>query len=506
MGSDIFMLGALWKALVTISDPVILLVILAATLVAVIFGILPGLNASMLAVLILPFVFTMDKLIALPLMAAVQAVAQTGGSLTSILIGVPGTPGNAATVLDGFPMSKKGEGARAMGVTIMASTSGGVISIILAFLMIPLIVPLVMKFRSPELFCLIVAGLFFLATLTRGSTIKGLISAGLGILIACIGYHTKSGLERFTFGNWYLYNGVPAIVLLMAMFALPSLAELYIQGKPVAAGKAMGIGSYRQTLKGMADVFRHRFIWLASLVIGYIIGVIPGLGGTVSSWIAYGYAKGVSKHSEEFGKGNIEGVIAPETSNNSEQGGAMVTTLAFGIPGDGGMVLFLAAMVMVGLRPGPIMLLQETNICFVILLSIAAANLIAGLLCFSMVPYLDRITRITPFNLFCFTLPLIYVGVYSSDLQILDIALLLIFGAIGILLKRCGFNLAALILGFILGRLFEHYLWLSLDGFGPLFWTSPICLALLISVILTLTKDLWMPFISRLKGGAKQSL
>jgi len=184
----------------------------------------------------------------------------------------------------------------------------------------------------------------------------------------------------------------------------------------------------------------------------------------------------------------------------------MVTTLAFGIPGDGGAVLFLAAMVMVGLRPGPIMLIQETNICFVTLLSVAIANLIAGLICFSAVPFLDRITRIRPFNLFCFTLPLIYVGVYSSDLQVLDIALLLIFGAIGILMKRCGFNLAALILGFILGRLFEHYLWLSLDAFGPLFWTSPICLALLISVFLTLTKDIWVPFISRLKGGAKKSL
>ena len=152
----------------------------------------------------------------------------------------------------------------------------------------------------------------------------------------------------------------------------------------------------------------------------------------------------------------------------------MVTTLAFGIPGDGGMVLFLAAMVMVGLRPGPIMLIQKPDVCFVILLSIAVANLIAGLFCFSLVPYLNRITRVTPFNLFCFTLPLIYVGVYSSDLQILDIALLLIFGAIGIVLKKGGFNLAALILGFILGRLFEHYFWLSFDGFGPLFWTSPM--------------------------------
>ena len=505
MGNDTLMLGALGQAIVAISDPVILLVIVAGSLVAVIFGVLPGLNATMLAVLILPFVFTMDPLIALTLLAAVQAVAQTGGSLTSILIGVPGTPGNAATVLDGFPMSKKGEGARAMGVTIMASTSGGVISIVLAFLMVPLIVPLVMKFRSPELFCLIVAGLCFLATLTRGSTIKGLISAGLGILIACIGYHTKTGLERFTFGNWYLYNGIPTIVLLMAMFALPSLAELYVQGKPVAAGGVTGAASYRETLKGMVDVFRHRIIWFSSLIIGYVIGVIPGLGGTVSSWIAYGYAKGVSKRSAEFGKGNIEGVIAPETSNNAEQGGAMVTTLAFGIPGDGGMVLFLAAMVMVGLRPGPIMLIQKPDVCFIILLSIAVANLIAGLFCFSLVPYLNRITRVTPFNLFCFTLPLIYVGVYSSDLQILDIALLLIFGAIGIVLKKGGFNLAALILGFILGRLFEHYFWLSFDGFGPLFWTSPICLALLVSVLIALTKEAWMPLISRLRPGAKKS-
>ena len=332
MANDTLMLGALGQAIVAILDPVILLVIVAGSLVAVIFGILPGLNATMLAVLILPFVFTMDPLIALTLLAAVQAVAQTGGSLTSILIGVPGTPGNAATVLDGFPMSKKGEGARAMGVTIMASTSGGVISIILAFLMIPLIVPLVMKFRSPELFCLIVAGLCFLATLTRGSTIKGLISAGLGILIACIGYHTKTGLERFTFGNWYLYNGIPTIVLLMAMFALPSLAELYVQGKPVAAGGVTGVASYRETLKGMVDVFRHRVIWFSSLIIGYVIGVIPGLGGTVSSWIAYGYAKGVSKHSAEFGKGNIEGVIAPETSNNSEQGEQWSRRLLLGYP------------------------------------------------------------------------------------------------------------------------------------------------------------------------------
>ena len=506
MANDTFMLGALGQAIATISDPVVLLVILGGTLVAVVFGILPGLNATMLAVLVLPFVFTMDAMIALPLMAAIQAVAQTGGSLTSILIGVPGTPGNAATVLDGFPMSRKGEGSRALGVTIMASTSGGVISIVLAFFMIQLIVPLVMKFRSPELFCLIVAGLCFLATLTRGSTIKGLISAGLGILIACIGYHTKTGLERFTFGNWYLYNGIPSIVLLMAMFALPSLGELYVQGKPIAADGVTTTVSYRQTLKGMVDVFRHRVLWLTSLIIGYTIGVIPGLGGTVSSWIAYGYAKGISKHSEQFGKGNIEGVIAPETSNNAEQGGAMVTTLSFGIPGDGGMVLFLAAIVMVGLQPGPVLLLQHTDVCFVTLLSVAIANIIAGIVCFASVPYLNRVTRLTPFSLFCFTVPLIYVGVFSSDFQVLDLLLLLIFGAVGVVLKRSGFNLAALILGFILGRLFEHYLWLSLGAFGPLFWTSPICLTLLFSVIAVLTKEAWMPLIGRLRQGAKKSV
>ena len=240
MANDTFMLGALGQAITAISDPVILLVIVAGSLVAVIFGVLPGLNASMLAVLILPFVFTMD--------ASDRAAVNGGGASSS-------SDGRIVDVDSHWsawhswkcrygsgwlPDVQKRrrrpcDGRCHYGLNIRRRDFR-----VLAFLMIPLIVPLVMKFRSPELFCLIVAGLFFLATLTRGSTIKGLISAGLGILIACIGYHTKSGLERFTFGNWYLYNGIPTIVLLMAMFALPSLVELYVQGKPVAAGGVTG--------------------------------------------------------------------------------------------------------------------------------------------------------------------------------------------------------------------------------------------------------------------------
>lgn len=484
------MFEAFVQALGQLADPIVFLAILAGTVISITIGIIPGISAVIGMVLFLPFVFGMDPKISLPFLATFGAVAVTGGSITAVLLGVPGVPSSAATLLDGFPMTQRGEGARGVGAALTASMVGGAGAVIYAFLMIPVLIPLVLHFRSPEMFFLIIMGLCFLAVLTKESKIKGLISAGVGMLIAMIGFQEKTAMSRFTFGNLYLYDGISVIVMVLAFFALPVLANLVISGKPISSLKIPSSrATYRQLLKGALDVFRHWWLFLRCTIIGYIVGVIPGIGGETAIWVSYGYAKQVSKNPHEFGTGRVEGVIAPESANNSKDAGAMLTTLVFGVPGSVSMVIMLAALLMVGIQPGPGMLTGHTDITFLILLTIAASNILAGILCFGGIPYLARVTRVSPEYLFCIILPLIYIGTYTFKGVFLDLTMLLPIAVLSLLLRRFGYPLPPLILGFILGGLAEYYLWHSLDAFGATFFLSPISLGLIFFTILLVGQD-----------------
>jgi putative tricarboxylic transport membrane protein len=478
------------QGLINITQPVLLLVLFLATLAGLILGVLPGVTGGFGIVVLLPFIIGLDPNIILPIIIALSSTAVVGGAVTAILIGVPGEPSNAATLLDGYPMMKKGEGLRALGAAISVCWMSNLAAIIFAFLMIPLVVPLVMQFKTSETCLMIVVGICFLSALTRGSRLKGLISAAIGILLSTVGFQAKTGVARFTFGNIYLYDGIGLIVMVLGIFAVPEMVEM-IAAPSDESSEALPIKGmrhyYGELYSGMIDCFKHWSLWLRASFIGYVIGVIPGLGGETAPWIAYAHAKQSSKHPETFGTGNIEGVIAPEASNEAKDGGALLTTLALGIPGSGRMVLVLAAFVLVGIQPGPWVLTKYTTLSFSLLQTCALTAVAAAIICFLAAPYLIMTCRIPNVYLFSFLVPLIFISVYANSPVIIDVFILVIISIIAYFLKKYGYFLPALVLGFVLGKMFEYYLWQSLDLVGPsFFFSSPLAVILLICIPLIL--------------------
>ncbi|HOQ98061.1 MAG TPA: tripartite tricarboxylate transporter permease [Anaerolineae bacterium] len=485
------MLEAFVQGLQTIFSPATFLPILVGTIVAVFLGILPGINASFAIIVLLPFILGMNPDIILPLMVTFMSVGNTGGSISTILLGVPGDTGNAAIVLDGYPMQKKGQGARGIGAALTACTSGGILSVFMALALVPILLPMIYRFRAPEMFLMIMIGIAFLALLTKRSRKKGLIATALGLLISTIGFQAKTGAARFTFGSLYLYDGIGIVVVMFGIFVVPILVEMGTMTKPlVPPGGALTSKSYRQMLEGARDVVRHFWLWFRSTVIGYIVGIIPGIGGQVGMWVAYAQAKQTSKDPESFGTGRVEGVIAPASANNAKTAGDLLTTLAFGIPGSGVMVLMMAAMVMVGIQPGPQMLTDHLGLSFTLVMAVALANAIAGTLCFALAPYLLKVTTVHPSFLFCSIAPLVLLSVYTHNEVALDMPVLMIMGIVGMLMRKFDYPAPPLMLGFVLGKMFEYYLWQSLTIFGPTFLvSSPIAIVLLIVVLCTFNID-----------------
>jgi putative tricarboxylic transport membrane protein len=479
------MIEAFVQALVNVCRPDIALGIILATTLAVIVGVIPAISGALVVILIVPFVWAFDPLLALSIMCCLIAVSCMGGSITAILIGIPGDNPNAATVLDGFPMTQKGQGGRALGLAITSNMLGGLISVFFAFIMIPVMIPIIMAFRSPELCLMIVLALMFITVLTKESRIKGLIAGLLGILLACIGFQPATGMARLNFGNLYLYSGLNAATIVLGMLAVPIMFQLNKTGTSIAPVDMKSAGKLSEIIKGGLEVIRyHKWLWLRSVLSGYIVGIMPALGATVGSWAAYGQAKQTSKHPELFGTGSPEGIVAPESASNACHAGDLLTTLAFGIPGSGIMVILLAAFVMLGIQPGPKMLVEHTALCFTMLISVAIANVIAGVICVFGSTFLIKVTRVSFAYIFAFVIPIIVLSVYVARQYMIDVYVLAVISLLGVFMDKWGYSAPALILGFVLGDQFEYYLVNSVTMYGPLFFLSPICLAIIFLVIL----------------------
>lgn len=464
-------------------QPMFLLLLLAGVILGLIIGVIPAIGSMLALTLMIPFVFRMSPELGMGFLVAMAGVTYTGGSITAILLGIPGTGINAATLLDGFPMTQKGEGARAIGAALTASMMGGILAALLALAMIPLIIPIVMAFRTPEMFMIIALGLAFMASLTGGSTIKGLISGLLGLMFALIGVNALTGTSRFTFDTIFLYEGLDLVPVALGLFGVAALIDIVAKGQTAIAPGTMET-KLSSVLEGAKDVWRHKWLWLRSTVLAYIIGVIPGVGGSVATFMSYGHAKQVSKHPEKFGTGCVEGVIAPEASNNAKEGGGLLTTMVFGIPGTPEMAIMIGALFMVGVVPGPIMIREHLPLAFTLLMGLALANLIGGLLCFSVTPYLARVASISIHILFPVILVVIFVGAFSTKMSMLDPLVVMFFGILGWMMMRFGYSRPALILGLVLGNLFERYLLQATKIHGPLFFLTPISLTLLAIIIL----------------------
>jgi TctA family transporter len=485
------MFEAFVQGLLNYTDPISFGFLFLGTCIGIFIGLLPAVGGLVAMALLMPMVFGMEKIAGISLLLAISAVSTTGGSITAILMNIPGTAPSAATLIDGFPMTKKGEAGRAFGALLCAATSGGVLGVCLALAAIPIVRPLVMNFGSPEMFFLILMGISFLAILGRGSAMKGMISGLLGLFVALIGYQHSTGVDRFGFDNDFLLNGLKLVPVVLGLFAGAELLDLAVSGKPILPKEIAKSGRTlrKQIWQGAVDVYRHFWLWCRCCVFGYIIGLIPGIGGDTAVFVAYAQAKQTSKYPDKFGTGVIEGVIAPESASNAKEGGALLTTLALGMPGSASMALLIGALMLQGVVPGPEMLRDDLTLTFTLLWGLALANIIGGVLCYFLAGYLNltRIVTISPSYLVPTILTLVFVGSYAYDKNLGDIIVAVIFTFVGIIWKKFGCNRPALLLGLILGGYFEEYFGLSIQTRGELFFLRPASL-----IIIALTVGLYV--------------
>jgi len=482
------------------TQPAALLAVVVGTFVGVAVGSLPGLSATMAVALLLPFTASMDLVPAIGMLAALYCAATYGGSITAILINSPGTPAATATALDGYPMAQRGEAGRALGIATVASTIGGILSLIVLLLAAPLLAELAYDFGPPEYFGLALFGLSMLSAISGKSVIKNLIGGMLGLLIATVGSDFTTGVQRFTFDSHHLLDGIDFIPVMIGLF---SVSELLVQCAN-AYEKRYIIASDAARLPSRDDFRRVWKTILRGSGIGTLIGVLPAEGGTVGSLIAYSQERRSSKRPEEFGTGVIEGIAAPEAANNAATGGAMVPTLALGIPGSSTTAVMIGALMLHGLRPGPILFIEQPTFLY----SIFGAMLLANILFFGIglggAKLFARITLIPTGFLWTSVFVFSVVGAYSLEQGMTDVWIMLIAGFVGFLLRRWGFSPAPIIMGLVLGEIVENSLRQSLLIFGGNwlgFFGRPIFVGFFVLTCLGLFGPLIGRGVRRLIGG-----
>jgi putative tricarboxylic transport membrane protein len=489
---------ALQQALGNMFQPNVFLAVFVATIASIIVGVLPAVTGALLVIMILPFTFGANPIVAMPVMCALLASSGMGGSITAVLTGIPGDNANAPTVLDGFAMTRKGQAGRALGLALAVGVASCYLGVLFSIPIIPLLVPILMKFKTVEMLLIIIMAMLFLSVLTKDSRVKGLISAGIGLTLSCVGLHVASGIERLTFGNLYLYNGIEVSTVLMGVLAVPTLLELHAEGVAIAPPDAVSAGKLTALLQGAKELFsRHLLVWLRGTSIGFAVGIAPALGSTAAVWVAYAQAKQSSKKPEEFGNGAPEGIVAPESARAVCATGDLLTTLVFGIPGSSIMVVIMAAFMMMGIQPGPTLVIEHTALAFQMILTMALGVTIAAVICFFGAPLMVKITRVSPHMLFGVLMPIIVLGAYVSREFAVDIIFIGITSLLGLCLKRFGFSAPAIVLGFVLGNLFERTLLRSIDLHGVrLFWSSPTAMVLIVIILIAI---FWGPIQSLMR-------
>ena len=442
--------------------------------VGFVVGILPGLGGPTTLALMLPFIFKMNAVQAFAFLLGMTAVTNTTGDITSILFGVPGEPTTAATIVDGHPMAKKGEAGRALGAALMSSLIGAAFGALALALAVPVVRPLVLTFGSPEFFMLALLGVAFVASLSGENLLKGLVAGGFGYLLATIGLDPISGIQRYTFGQLFLWDGIGLVPVTIGLFAIPEIIDLAVQGTSISK---QDMGKLGGVMEGVKDTFRHFWMVIRCSAIGTYIGLIPGMGGAVSQWVAYAHAVQSSPDKERFGKGAVEGVLGPGAANNSTLGGALIPTVAFGVPGSVSTAILLGAFIIQGIVPGPDMLVPEPRGHLSLTFSLVWINIISNLItvaiCFLFLNQLAKITNIRASLLMPFILLLVYLGTFAEKNAFEDLAVFLVFGALGWIMVQLDWQRPPLILGLVLGPVMENRLFLSTDNYGATWLWRP---------------------------------
>ena len=453
-----------------------LIFLFGGTLLGLLVGILPGLGGTSGLALVLPFVYNLEPSYALAMMIGVLAPTTTSDTFPAVLMGIPGTAGSQATVMDGFPLSKKGMAARALSAAFCSSLMGGIFGAFILSISIYYAIPIIMAFGFGEQFLLIILALLMVGALTGENFIKGVTACILGLIIGSIGSAPITGDLRFTFGTLYLVEGVPIVIVGLGLFALPEIVGLLDSKGAIAKALKNEEGWFR----GIKDVVKNWFLVLRCSSIGCIVGALPGLGGTVVDWIAYSHLKQTSKNTSNIGKGDIRGVIAPESANNAKEGGALIPTLLFGIPGSGNKVLLLGGFILIGIEPGLEMVTTHLDLTYLMIWSLAIANILGAGLCIGFASHISKLTLVRYYILAPVMIVLIFFATFNINRDWYDFIGLLGFGLIGISFKAFGWSRPALLIGFFLSTKVELLSYQTQAVYGLTFLTRPVSIILII--------------------------
>ncbi len=489
-------LANLWQ----LFTPHVFAVVTAGLLLGLVFGALPGLSATMAVALLLPVTFAMQSDVAIALLVAAYIGGITGGLVSATLLRIPGTPSSVATTFDGYPLARKGEATKALATGMVASAVGGLLSLVVLVALAPVLSRFAIRFGAHEFASLTLAALMLVVVLARGNVVKGLISGTLGLAIATVGFAPIGAAQRFTFGSIDLLAGIGIVPFMVGLFAISEMIRQTIEPsvriKPNFDVRGTGIT--------IAEFVGNGWNMLRSAVIGILIGILPGIGGSASNLIAYGAARQGSKTPEKFGTGIVDGVYASETANNASVGGALLPLITLGIPGDGVTAVLIGGFTIHGIQPGPLLFRNEPDLVGMIYAAFFVATLL--LLAFQLltIRIFPRVLLVPRRFLLPALVVLMVVSTYASENRLFDVWVMLAFGVIGYGLEKYGFPLGPMVLGFVLGPIFETNLRRAImfaDGDLTSFVTRPISAVLILIALALLAHSVYA--IARGQGRGK---
>ena len=491
-------LDSLVLAFTQLAEPISIVLLVGGIVVGLIIGILPGLGPPIAIALALPFTFYLDTVPSLLLLLGIYSAAIYGGSISAIAVGIPGTGAAIATVQDGHKMFKDGRGGDALGLSLTGSIIGGLVSVVCLALISPLLAELAVKFGPREYLAISVFGLVVVVRVAGDSLAKGLVVGGLGIFLTTWGLDELNGTERYTFGSYHLYEGLPLVPFLVGLFAM---SEVLIGAERALRKIEFTQASLTVRLPGLKTLGKMKDLILRSSIIGTVIGIIPGEGAAVGAFFAYSEAKRRSSDPRKFGTGIPEGIVAPEAANNATVGGALVPTLTLGVPGSPAAAVLLGAFLIHGLAPGPRLFSERPDLMYSIFIGLFIINILMMFIGLAAIRFAARLIMVPTTVIVPTVMLLSFVGIYSVSNSFFNVGVLLGAGILGYVVRKLGYSIAPLSIGFVLGPILENSLRQSLtiaDGSVTEFFNTPIGISIYAALALTI---LWGPVSARLRGG-----
>ncbi len=484
-----------WKAFLLMMAGIII----SSTLVA-----MPGIGSKTAIALLLPFAFALNKFEAVALIMSIWAVSNTANSITSILFSVPGGGGSQATIMDGYPMAKNGEAARALSAAFTSSAIGGIFGAIVLLAAIPVLQPLVLLLGPPEFFMLVMIGVAMVGSLSGSAPRKGIIVGAFGLTVSMIGVHMLTGVDRFTFDQLYLMDGIKLVPLTIGLFAIPEMIYMASKGSSISD---MPLGDLRKgRAQGIKDAFKHWWLVLRCSFIGVWVGLIPGLGSSVADWFAYGHAKQTERGAREsFGTGDVRGVIAVDAATNAKEGGSLIPTLAFGIPGSSTLALIFGGLIIVGITPGRDMLTKELDTTFSMIWLLIIGTVITSILCLLCTRQLAMATKLRPTLMIPMILVMAGIGSFAAAGRYEDVLVMVAFGTLGYFMRATGWPRPPLLLGLVLGPIAERHLWTSVQLYGASFLLRPGVLIIFALLVASVLYPVWQDYRHKKRLQAEES-